>query len=119
MGTINRVKNLFVSFRLVLKERRETYLQFMSLMYLDLYRKKKHIGVGKLITAVPVDKATEERIRQTAAHILHAYMELETVVDPSIEGFVFDINDYRLDASIATQLKKVKQQFIDKNRRIV
>ena len=30
-----------------------------------------------------------------------------------------DINDYRLDASIATQLKKVKQQFIDKNRRIV
>ena len=78
------------------------------------------IGVGKLITAVPVDKATEERIRQTAAHILHAYMELETVVDPSIEGgFVFDINDYRLDASIATQLKKVKQQFIDKNRRIV
>ena len=49
-----------------------------------------------------------------------AQMELETVVDPSIEGgFVFDINDYRLDASIATQLKRVKQQFIDKNRRIV
>ena len=47
----------FIRFiRLVLKERRETYLQFMSLMYLDLYRKKKHIGVGKLITAVPVDK---------------------------------------------------------------
>ena len=32
----------FIRFiRLVLKERRETYLQFMSLMYLDLYRKKK------------------------------------------------------------------------------
>ncbi|MDV6192869.1 F0F1 ATP synthase subunit delta [Bacteroides hominis] len=117
----NKPSEEFIRFvRLVLKERRETYLQFMSLMYLDLYRKKKHIGVGKLITAVPVDKATEERIRQTAAHILHAYMELETVIDPSIEGgFVFDINDYRLDASIATQLKKVKQQFIDKNRRIV
>ena len=27
-------------------------------------------------------------------------MELETVIDPSIEGgFIFDINDYRLDAS--------------------
>ena len=47
-------------------------------------------------------------------------MELQTEVDPSIEGgFIFDINDFRLDASIATQLKKVKQQFIDKNRRIV
>ena len=70
--------------------------------------------------AVPVNKETEHRIRSTAAHILHSKMELETVVDPTIEGgFIFDINDYRLDASIATQLKRVKQQFIDKNRRIV
>lgn len=55
-------------------------------MYLDLYRKLKHIGVGKLITAVPVDKETENRIRSAAAHILHAQMELDTVIDPSIEG---------------------------------
>ena len=110
----------FVRFiTLVLRNRREGYLQFISLMYLDLYRKLKHIGVGKLITAVPVDKETENRIRSAAAHILHAQMELDTVIDPSIEGgFIFDINDYRLDASIATQLKRVKQQFIDKNRRI-
>ena len=46
------------------------------------------------------------------------YRDLDA--NPSIEGgFIFDINDFRLDASIATQLKKVKQQFIDKNRRIV
>lgn len=111
----------FVRFiTLVLRNRREGYLQFISLMYLDLYRKLKHIGVGRLITAVPVDKETEDRIRSTAAHILHAKMELETVIDPSIEGgFIFDVNDYRLDASVATQLKRVKQQFIDKNRRIV
>ncbi len=105
---------------LVLRQKREGYLQFMCLMYIDLYRKLKHIGVGKLTTAVPVNKETEERIRETAAHALHVRMELSTVVDPSIEGgFIFDINDFRLDASIATQLKRVKQQFIDKNKRIV
>lgn len=111
----------FVRFiTMVLRNRREGYLQFISLMYVDLYRKLKHIGIGKLITAVPVNKEIEDRIRSTAAHILHSKMELDTVVDPSIEGgFIFDINDYRLDASIATQLKRVKQQFIDKNRRIV
>lgn len=111
----------FIRFiQLVLNHRRESYLQFMALMYLDLYRKLKHIGVGKLITAVPVSKATEERIRSSAGTILHAAMELTTVIDPSIEGgFIFDINDFRLDASIATQLKRVKQQFIEKNRRIV
>jgi F-type H+-transporting ATPase subunit delta len=110
----------FVRFiTLVLRNKREGYLQFIALMYVDLYRKMKHIGVGRLITAVPVDKETEERIRAAAAQTLHAKMELETWVDPSIEGgFIFDINDYRLDASVATQLKRVKQQFNDKKRRI-
>jgi F-type H+-transporting ATPase subunit delta len=47
-------------------------------------------------------------------------MELNVLVNPEIEGgFIFDVNDYRLDASVATQLKRMKQQFIDKNRRIV
>ena len=117
----NKSTREFVRFiTLVLRNRREGYLQSISLMYLDLYRKLKRIGVGKLITAVSVDKETENRIRSAAAHILHARMELETMVDPSIEGgFIFDVNDYRLDASVATQLKRVKQQFIDKNRRIV
>ena len=67
-----------------------------------------------------VSRDVWERIRNSASTLLHAQMELQTEVDPSIEGgFIFDINDFRLDASIATQLKRVKQQFIDKNRRIV
>ena len=105
---------------LILKNRREAFLQYICLSYLDLYRKSRHIGVAKLTTAVPVSREIWERIRNSASHLLHAKMELQTDVDPSIEGgFIFDINDFRLDASIATQLKKVKQQFIDKNRRIV
>jgi F-type H+-transporting ATPase subunit delta len=109
----------FVS--LVLNHHREGYLEFISLMYLDLYREHKHIGVAKLITALPVDKQVEERIRNVSQRALHTKgMELETVVDPEIEGgFIFDVNDYRLDASIATQLKRVKQQFVERNRRIV
>ena len=105
---------------LVLKNRRESFLQYICLSFLDLYRKDRHIGIAKLTTAVPVSREVWERIRNSASHLLHAEMELQTDVDPSIEGgFVFDINDFRLDASIATQLKRVKQQFIDKNRRIV
>ncbi len=108
------------SVALIQKNRREGLLQYISLSFQTLYRRKKHIGTAKLTTAIPVSQEVEERIRQTASSLLHAHMELQTEVNPEIEGgFVFDINDYRLDASIATQLKKVKQQFIDKNRRIV
>lgn len=115
------VSNEFKRFiNLVLKNRREDILQYIILSYRTLYHQKKHIGTAKLITAIPVSTEVEERIRQAASSILHAHMELESEVDPKIEGgFIFDINDYRLDASIATQFKKVKRQFIDKNRRIV
>ena len=117
-GEVSREFSRFMT--LVLRNRREYYLQYICLTYLDLYRKLKHIGVGKLITSVPVSREVWERIRDSASTLLHAQMELQTEVDPSIEGgFIFDINDFRLDASIATQLKRVKQQFIDKNRRIV
>lgn len=111
----------FVHFmRLVLKNRRESYLHSIGLMYIDLYHKLKHIGIGQLITATPLDHDTRERLRKSASTTLHAKMELKTIVDPAIQGgFIFDINDYRLDASVATQLKRVKQQFIDKNRRII
>lgn len=105
---------------LILEQRRESYLLFIVLMYIDLYRKANHIGTARLITAVPVDKEVAARVKSTSSSKLHAKMELETVVDPKIEGgFIFDINGYRLDASVATQLKRVKKQFIDKNKRIV
>ena len=106
--------------RLLLKNRRENMLQYICLSFLHLYRSDKHIGTARLVTAVPVSREMEDRIRGISSSLLHARMEIQTEVDPSIEGgFIFDINDYRLDASIATQLRKVKQQFIDKNRRIV
>ena len=40
-------------FRLVLDKKREKYLQFMILSYIDLYRESKNILIGHLTTAVP------------------------------------------------------------------
>ena len=117
----NQSSDTFIRFiNLVLKQRREFYLQFICLTYMHFYRIHKNIAIGTLITAVPVDRETQERIRTIAAAAVHAKMELNTIIDPAVEGgFIFDINDYRLDASIATQLKKVKRQYIEKNKRIV
>lgn len=107
-------------FDLILNKRRESYLQFMMLMYIDLYRKFKNIDSARLTTAVPVDDKTAERVKKSSSSLLKSTVELEVVVDPRIVGgFVFDVNGYRWDASVATQLKRVKKQFIDKNKRIV
>lgn len=105
---------------LVLKNGRESVLAYICVAYIDLYRKSRRMGRARLITAVPVSPEMEARMKQVASAHLHASIEFDTEVRPEIQGgFIFDINDYRLDASVATQLRRVKEQFIEKNRRIV
>lgn len=45
---------------------------------------------------------------------------IEVIIDPTvIGGFVFDIDDYLLDASVKRQLDIFREQFIKRNRRII
>jgi len=105
---------------LVLNEKREKYLMGINQAFIDLYRKQEKIRVGKLTTAVPIAPEEVERIRRIVVDHAGGTAEFTTKVDPSIEGgFIFEINTYRLNASIADQMRRIKQQFIEKNRRIV
>ena len=105
---------------LVLQEKREKFLMNINQAYIDLYRKQEKIRVGKLTTAVPIAPEEVERIRKIVVDYAGGTAEFATKVDPSIEGgFIFEINTYRLNASVADQMRRIKQQFIEKNRRIV
>ena len=116
-------KELMRFFNLVLDRKREKLFIFISFSFIDLYREVKHIRLGKLITAVPVAPEVEKRLRTLREYSNNAnieHLEFETNVDPSlIGGFIFQVGSNRIDASIAGQLKRVKKQFIEKNRRIV
>lgn len=105
---------------LILNNHREAILQYIILSFINLYRIDRHIGTALLTTAVPIDEPTAERIKQVAGDELHMTMELKTQVDPALEGgFVFIYNWKRLDGSVATQLQRIRQQFVEKNRRII
>ena len=107
-------------FALVLQEKREKYLMGINQSFIDLYRKQEKIRVGKLTTAVPINPEEVERIRRIVVEAAGGTAEFATKVDPKIEGgFIFEINTYRLNASVADQMRRIKQQFIEKNRRIV
>ena len=113
-------KQMLKFLELVLNERREKFLNRMSQAYIYLYRKQEKIRVGKLTTAVPIAPEEVERIRRIVVESAGGTAEFTTQVDPDIEGgFIFEINTYRLNASVADQMRRVKQQFIEKNRRIV
>ena len=106
--------------QLVLHNRRERFLQWIALMYREQYRKAHGISTGKLETAVPVAPDTERRLKELIEAQTRGKLELEASVKPGlIGGFVFEMNCERLDASVATQLRSIKRQFAEKNRRIV
>ena len=106
--------------QLVLKHKRETLLQNMALMYIDLYRKAHHIVVGSLTTATAIDAKTEEAMRKRLIPGNEGTLEFSTHIDPDlIGGFILGYDTYRLDASIATQLRRMKAEFMDQNKKTV
>lgn len=114
---VSQVMTRFLS--LVLEDRREKFLQFMMWSYIDLYQEDKHILIGKLTTAVSSPKLVAH-LQKLAAEKTHGEVILEEKVDKSlIGGYIIELGGFRLDSSVANQLKRVKQQFIAKNRRIV
>ena len=119
-GGANVSDELMRFFSLVLEEKREKFLQFMTWSYIDLYREDKNILIGKLMTAMPSPKLEDYLKKSLSKSNNNATIELDTKVDSElIGGYIVEVAGYRMDASVANQLKRVKQQFIAKNRRII
>lgn len=105
--------------QLLLRQKRENYLETISLVYADLYRKHKNINIGKLVTAFPVNDDVINKMKTFLQNRQQGTLEFESTIDSSIEGgFVLYIDTYRLDASIATQLKKIKAQLVTRNTKV-
>lgn len=107
---------------LVVAHRRESFMLFIAHSYVSLYRKMKHISIGKLITAVPASKSVAKRLEKMVEAESAGSVDviLETTTDPNIlGGFIFQIDDLRLDASVRSQFDQIKKQFIEKNKRII
>ena len=96
---------------LVLKEDRESTLQFMAASYITLYRKQKNIIRGKLITATAVSPQTEDKMRKMVENRTQGVVEFKTEVNPDIiGGFILEYDTYRMDASVKTKLNAILAQ---------
>ena len=105
---------------LLLKNNREDQVQNIILKFIDLYREQKNIRYGKLTTAFAVDETTENKLIQLVTDKVGGTLELEKVVDPEIlGGFILVVDDVRWDASISGQLKRIRNEYIERNQRIV
>lgn len=110
--------------------------------FINEYYRSRHIKRARLVVAdpalldpeptpsdpVPVEgslrqaqrPALESRLRDLVEKQTGCKLILKTEVNPSlIGGFVFEVEDTVLDASVSRQLDVIRHQFIEKNRRIV
>ncbi|MDR2120063.1 MAG: F0F1 ATP synthase subunit delta [Tannerella sp.] len=103
--------------RLILANRREKSLMKIALGYTEYYLRKKRISVVHLTFATAMPQRILSRMRDDFERITHGEVELSVQIDPAIGGgFVFRINDRRLDASVAGQLALIRKQIAEENK---
>ena len=90
------------------------------LQYQVLYNESKNILRGKLITAIEIDDATMAHLTKSVELKVEGKLELEKIVNPNIlGGFILELDFIRWDASLRRQLDSIRNQYIERNRRIV
>ena len=98
-------------FKLVLKEDRESVMQFIANSYITLYRSQKKLIRAKLLTAMPVSSITEQKLRKLVESQTKGDVEFETEINPNlIGGFILEYDTYRLDLSVKSKLNSILSQ---------
>lgn len=108
-GTNNALFGRLVD--LLLKNGRTEELHRIALDYCDMYHADAKLCVWRVTTAYPMDQATADRIRSFLEKRSGRTVELKMRINPELlGGFVLDVDDERLDASVIGQLRRIKKK---------
>ena len=95
-------------------------LFMISLSYQQIYRSMKHISVVHLISAKKIPYKAIERIRKYSEQKTHGKIEFSNRIDPSlVGGFIYQLNDLQIDASVKGQLDRIGRRLSQINRSIL
>jgi F-type H+-transporting ATPase subunit delta len=87
--------------------------------FISQYREAHDIKVGTLVTAVQ-DDDLRKRLEDLFHDKTRCEVHFKTSVDPElIGGFVFEIDGRRLDASVRSQLERIRRSLVDETSRLV
>lgn len=112
--TAGKLSKLTTAFNdLLVTKGRESNLPEIAGAFVTQYNTHKNINIVKLTTATPVSEEVKNAVvTQVKKSVGYTNLELETSVDPDIiGGFVLQIEDKLVDASISYDLKAIARQF--------
>ncbi len=100
--------------RLVVEKKREDFLRPIARAFLKLYRERHDIARVEVVTAAAMPQSEVDKIVAMVKNKLgDKTLELSTTVNPAlIGGFVVNIDDKELDASVKTQIDKLRLKLL-------
>ncbi|AEW03127.1 ATP synthase F1 subunit delta [Niastella koreensis] len=112
-GKISELTTIFN--RLLINKGRESNLPEVITSFIDQYKQQKGIHTVKLTTAAPVTEEMKKLIiGQVQKQTNMTNIDLKASVNEElIGGFVLEIGDQLIDASVAYDLNKIKSQFMN------
>ena len=112
-GNVHKITLSFLS--LILKNNREAFLEDITRVFLDLFRKKMGFVSVSLTTAVSIDDDLRKKIIKLVNTAYKADVEMtESVNENILGGFKLQIEDKLLDASVSTSLNNIKRELLKK-----
>jgi len=101
-------------FNLIIRKGREVYLESICLAFDDIYKDYKNVVSAELITATKSDDEIKKLVVDKLKAITDKDIELKEIVDENIiGGFVVRLEDYQYDASVTTQLRRLRKNYAD------
>lgn len=107
----DKVENDYLGFvKLILDMHREEYARLMALAYRDIYRRENKISMVNITTAASLPKEEMAKLRKLVEQAFRgSTLEFTDAVDPDlIGGFVIDVDDARMDASISNEIEQLR-----------
>ena len=111
-----KVSKLSIDFLdLILKNNRLSFINGITRQFGDQYRGFKGITRAVLTTAYEIEEPTRDKIKQLVLVDTKNKVLLEGKKDNKIlGGFILQVDDEQIDASVRTQLNKMKKELTSK-----
>lgn len=109
----DKVDVLTMSFLNIVGEKgRDSLLPEIISAFVDQVKRYKQIMVAKIVSAVPLSDELRQKIRDIILKVHEGKLELVEEVDEEIiGGFILNIADKRIDASIRGQIRELRKEF--------
>lgn len=89
-------------------------LQKVASAIIDRYELANGIQHAKVTTAVEIDAAFEKQIQEKIKSLTGANAKLDKEIDTALlGGFILRINDMQFDASVQSQLTRLKRELVN------